>query len=164
MTDERQPIFEAITTLLDPMVVPVYSFVPANEDHPYIFIGELDTEQVENKSQFEIRGFINVIYFSGTNAPIDSYQTALKHINEMKVRLQPYTSFVLPLDGEWGMVFWRKSSDTGIQEITEIERVYTCTVTYEFELTHDLTYWDRVTLDGGTIEAFDCVLDKTFNT
>ena len=156
MKDIRAKIYEAITTRLSQMVVPVYSFVPSNEDSPFIFIELSSLEQIQNKSKFYQLGVVDVELFSGTNTYEGSIQTYVQYMNEIKVRLQPYRAFKLVDD----MTYWRVMNDGGIQQISDTERVYVGTVQYEFEYQQPYTYYDRVINDGGTVEAYECVIGK----
>ena len=125
MEDIRIQLMEWISQQLIPVGVPVYSVVPDDTNFPYIFIGNVSTEELQNKTNFRQQGFVNVeIYFSAGYSILDG----LNLLKEVKALLQPNKGFYPPFFSSWWL-----SSDSGFQAINAGNRVYVATIQYRFE-------------------------------
>lgn len=164
MQDVRSDIIGAIYSLLEPHPLEVYNSTPANTKSPFIFIGRIDLDtQVQNKSNFELVGTVDVEVYTGDNAWTKSLAEPYQWLNEVKLRLQPTVAFVLPLTNQ-SMVRWKLDTDIDFYDISVTEKHYVATITYEFEVWQPLTYPDRVITDGGVVEGYvECVLNKILN-
>jgi len=161
MTDVRADIIGAINTLLADHPLEVFNDVPQNADYPLIFIGNIELNtQVDNKSTYEVQGYVEVHLYTGDKPWQKSLVEPYQWLNNLKVRLQPYVSFVLPLN-DHHMVWWKLDTDTDFNDISVTEKHYVAQVVYQFEIFHNFTYYDRVSNDGGVVENYtDCVLNK----
>lgn len=133
MKDIREPILRQLKLRLDPIGLPVKSFVPNNHKTPYIYIGGINTFQVQNKEAFELQGLITVELWSGTNEWKGSLKQPLKWLDEIKVRLQPTTRTRLDISPYFKMSYLRLENDLGIQQYGQTQRNWVATIEYDFE-------------------------------
>ncbi len=160
MYDNRYNILAALVTRLTPIGLPVYSVVPQDMSQPYIYIGDLFFEEMPYKDGFLLGGTLTVELLTGSNEWLGSIEQPLKWYNDIKLALKPYKKFVL-IDK---MIYMRMDLDTGLEQLTPTDRIYAATLQYEFQLQqskpwHDVVceYVQRVQLDGGTVEAVECL-------
>ncbi len=159
MVDNRTEILNALVTALTPVGLDIYSFVPNDMTKPYIYIGDLFFEELQNKDAARLRGIVTIELVTGTNAWIGSFIKPLEWYNSIKYYIKPFKTATL-LDN---MVYLRLSSDTGLEQINEKERVFVGTLQYEFEIQQEPSiieaYYNRVTADGGIIESLNCLIN-----
>lgn len=158
MIDVRLPIQTELVTLLTPIGIPVYSFVPSNEPNPFIYIGDIETEQLIDKSTFRNIGTVNIELFTGTKQWTSSLEGPLSYLSQIKVLLQPTIKFRLDLrDDGLAMAYWRLYNDTGLFDYTIDQRNYTAIIQYEFEITQTNTD------DYNVVHGIDNVVHNTNN-
>ena len=161
MQELRKEIQRQLTQVLAPIGLDVLSFVPDDHAKPFIYIGDIETQQMPNKSQFELQGTYNVELFTGTQSWVGSLDLPLTYLSNMKLLLQPMGAYVLDLNAIGvGMVRQHLFNDTGLFSVSPTERLYSAILQYEFETTQNQTYFDRVIADGGILEAMQCVLQR----
>ena len=130
MIDSRKAIQEQLVLLLSPIGIPVYSFVPSNEPNPFIYIGDMENEQLIDKTNFRTMGTVSVELFTGTKQWTGSYLSQIKEL------LQPTIKYRLDLRvSGLAMAYWRLFNDTGLFDYTIDQRNYTAIMQYEFEVT-----------------------------
>lgn len=166
MEDNRYEILEALVDRLTPIGLPVYSVVPQDFTKPYIYIGDLFFETLDNKDAFLLGGVLTVELLTGSNEWIGSISVPLSWWNDIKLALKPRKRSVLIPK----MVYMRMSLDTGIEQMTSTARNYIGTLQYEFQLQQGISWADqvcayvqRVLSDGGTIESIECVSPECTN-
>lgn len=157
MKDVRHSILYSLTNVLADVGLPVWSYVPNNTEEPYIFIGDIDTQQLGNKDEFRIGGTFSVELYTGSNEWKGSLETPLEWLYKIKQTLQPNVSSVLELNTIFDMTYLTLEFDSGIQQSTDTKRIYFAQMTYSFETIENQSYVDRVEEDGGTMEAETCL-------
>ena len=140
MRDSRREILKQLIILLEPIGLPVYSVVPDNVPHPFIYIGSIQTQQTLNKQNFEILGTVEVELFTGTNEWSGSLDVPLGYLESIKMILQPSVNFVLPLGSSLWMVWWTLFNDTGLFTISSTEKIYSAVLQYEFEISDNTKF------------------------
>lgn len=111
----------------------VYSFVPNNKENPYIFIG--DIQLTENKTScFTISGTFTIELFTGTSGWTGSIEKPLDISSQIKSLMKPNKGSILDLLPDHKMIFMRMINDSGLQQISNIEKLYINSIQYEFEL------------------------------
>ena len=136
MIDSRKAIQEQLVLLLSPIGIPVYSFVPSNEPNPFIYIGDMENEQLIDKTNFRTMGTVNVELFTGTKQWKGSLEQPYEYLSQIKELLQPTIKFKLDLTASrLSMAYWRLFNDTGLFDYTIDQRNYTAIMQYEFEVT-----------------------------
>ena len=78
MKDTRHNILTAIYDLLDPLGLPVYSIIPDNEPEPFIYLAEIDTQELPGKDFFVYGGTVAVELYTGTQEYTGSLETILQ--------------------------------------------------------------------------------------
>ena len=130
MIDPRKDIMTQLIANLTQIGLPVYNYVPSNEAKPFIFIGQVQLEQLPNKCDFRNGGTVDVILYTGSDGWVGSLEPAYDWINEIKTYLQPTVSYTLLTY----MTFWKIFNDTGLETIDPVKRNYICTLQYSFEV------------------------------
>lgn len=140
MIDPRTDIMTQIVANLTPLGLPIYNIVPSNENKPFIFIGQVQLEQLPNKSKFYNGGTVDVILYTGSSDWTGSLSQAYDWISGIKTNLQPSVSYRL----NDNMTYWKLFNDTGLETIDPVKRNYICTLQYEFEVTLNLASYQVV--------------------
>ncbi len=155
--DPTKSIFKSLYETLSGITgVTTYSFVPNNKENPYIFIG--DIQLIENKvSCFILSGTLTVELFTGTNKHISSLSDALDIATDIKYRMKNDKGSILNLKPSHKMIYMRMVNDSGLENISETEKLYIDSIQYEFELQQLPGYMDRVDSAGGIVESPNCI-------
>lgn len=119
---------------LDPLGIPVFSFVPSNQSGLFIYMGNISTYESQLKDDFLITGILNVTLYTGTNEWIGSLKEPLQYFNDIKVALQPTKGDVLDLEPDFSMIYFKLYGDNGVQQITPTDRIYVGNIQYEFQI------------------------------
>lgn len=135
MRDPRRELLTELVTVLTPIGLPVYSFVPDQTEEPYIFIGEvLQEENNVNKDDFNTINIFSVELYTGTNEWTDSLLIPLGWINDIKIALQPYKGYVMDIGPIFNMVYLRLENDQGLTQGDAVKKIYYCFMQYECEI------------------------------
>lgn len=136
MQDPRLAMLTTLKFMLDPIGLPVYSVVPSNSAEPFIYIGEIETQQDVNKDHFQLSGTFNVELYTGSNAYTGSLTDPLTWLNQIKEIMQPNRSSVLDLGPQFIMQYLLLFNDTGLNQYSSDEKLYNAIVQYEFMMTN----------------------------
>jgi len=133
-----------------------YSFVPNNKKNHYIFIG--DVQLIEKQvSCFVVAGSFTVELYTGTNGWTGSLTTPFDIAATIKSKIKPNNNSILDLSPSHTMIFMRMINDSGLQQISDTEKLYINTIQYEFELQQNPGYTERVIANNGELENPDCI-------
>lgn len=134
MRDPRFKILEQLTGRLDPLTVPTYSVIPNDVHDPFIYIGDVQLSEVQNKSGFTLEGFVTVELHGGSNEWVGSIAPLLTELDNIKSVLQTVKGDKLDLHPLFNMVYWTLSSDSGLLQYSSTERLYVATLQYTFKI------------------------------
>lgn len=134
MRDPRFRILEQLTARLSGLDTDVYSVLPANTATPFIYIGEVQLGEVENKSKFTLEGFVTVELYGGSQEWVGSIAPLLTELDNIKVALQTDKSDTLDLTPLFDMIYWKLSSDSGLLQYDTTDRLYVATLQYTFKV------------------------------
>lgn len=157
MKDSRHSIYEQLFDLLKPVGVPTYSVIPNNIDKPFIYLGDIQFTEGQDKSGFLVTGFASIELYSGSNEWTGSLVPLLDNLYMIKYYLQPSKGFTLDLSPFFSMAYWTLSSDTGLLQYSTTERLHVATLQYRFALKEATGFATRVATDNGIMEALACI-------
>ncbi len=157
MKDPRYNIYEELVNTLSVVGTPAYTVIPSNSDKPFIYLGDIQFSEIQDKSGFLTEGFASIELYSGSNEWVGSIEPLLNTLFEIKYYLQPYKGSVIDLKPEFDMVYWKLSSDTGLIQYSTTERLHVATLQYTFKIKEAEGYISRVLRDDGIIEAINCL-------
>ncbi len=160
MQDNRFDILSALVEVLKPIGLQVYSYVPNDMTKPYIYIGDIFFEELPNKDAFRLLGYVTIELITGSNEWLGSLKQPMEWYNDIKMAIKPRKTTVLIEN----MVYLRLDLDSGVQQFSESQRVYSATLQYEFQIQQAETWADnvdayinRVINYGGIVEASECL-------
>ncbi len=156
MKDIRTQFLKKIYKDLQGVGIPVYSVIPNNEPNPFIYIGDITSGEIANKSQFHTSGTVTVEMFTGTEVYVGSLIEPLSYYNSIKWILKPTKNYTPALYG-FNISTWNLDADSGLQQFSSTERMFVGTLLYNFTSTEHQGYIDRVESNGGTITSIDCI-------
>ena len=126
MEDVRKQLIGEIKSRLDVIGIPVFSVVPNDYTLPYIFIGNITTTEIENKSAFFIEGLVSIeLYVQAEYSLVAAWDL----LDQIKQNLQTVKGDKLPNLSKWNL-----DNDTGLQLVSEADRVYMATLQYRFKI------------------------------
>lgn len=157
MKDPKYKIYKELVGLLGTIDTPVYTVIPANSDKPFVYLGDIQLTEIQNKSQFFIEGFVSIELYSGSNGYVGSLKPLLDTLYQIKYYLQPNKGFVIDLTPQFSVSYWKLSSDSGLIQYSITERLHVATLQYTFKLLEASGFASRVDSDNGIMEALDCI-------
>ncbi len=135
MRDPRFVILEQLNSKLSTLLIPVYSVIPDDTPTPFVYIGDIQLSEIQNKTHFQLGGFATIEVYSGTNAWVGSIAPLLTSLDNIKVALRPNKNSVLDLSPKFNMSYWKLQSDTGLIQYSTTERLFVATLQFSFEIT-----------------------------
>lgn len=138
MKDPKGKILTALTTLLTPVGLPVYSVIPDNTDSPFIYIGDIELNEIPNKSEFTNNGSVAIELYSGSSKWTDTIAPLLIYVNDIKMAIKPTKSYVLDLEPDFSCVTWFMQYDSGLTEYSTTERLFIDRIQMEFNIIDNL--------------------------
>ena len=154
--DPTKAILKALFETLEPVGLPVYSFVPNDTSNPYIFIGDIQLNENQTAC-FIVSGTFTVELYTGSNSWVNSLDVPLTWAQDIKTALKQDKGSVLDVNPTHTMIYMRMDNDSGLQQYSNIERLFVDTIQYEFELQQNTGYVYRVEQAGGIVDNPECV-------
>lgn len=157
MKDPRNRLLRQLVSRLTPVGLPIFSTVDLNSANPYIYIGDIQLSEVDNKTTWMQSGTFTVELFTGTSAWTGSLLEPISWIFDIKNALQTIKTDVLELDPTHQMIYMKLQNDSGLQNYSSSQKMYIGSLIYEFQIIELVYYEERVENDGGTIESITCI-------
>jgi len=157
LKDIRRILSNRLYDMLSVVDISTYNVLPENVDNPFIYIGVINTNDYPNKCDFIIDGTVDIEVHTGSNGWNGSMEQLYEYLAEVKSILQPSKGYVIDLGTSHDMILWKMQTDTGLVVYDPINRLMSCTMTYEFDIVQKIGYEDRVEADDGTVESISCV-------
>ena len=134
MRDPRFVILEQVTDILKSLDSKVYSVIPDDTSGMFVYIGDIQLAEIQNKTAFTLEGFVSVELYSGTNEWVGSKAPLYTELDNIKSLLQPVKGFVLDLSPKFAMAYWKIISDVGLIQYSTTAKVFTATIQYGFSI------------------------------
>lgn len=134
MKDPRFKILEQLFNRLEPLDTPVYSVLPDNTAHPFIYIGDVQLSETQCKDQFTYEGFVTVELHGGSQIWVGSIAPLLTELGNIKEALNANKQDRLDLSPGFYQPVWRLSSDAGLIQYSSTERLYVATLQYSMKI------------------------------
>ena len=138
MIDLRYEMMKALKTRLDfvDASLEVFSDIPDDYPNPFIYLGNIQYEEIQNKDNFLYRGIVTVELYTGTSKWIGSIKEPIDWLNTINYRMKTSkTDF--PTIPYFRLGMWKLSSNTGLQRISTTEKLYVGTIQYSFEANYN---------------------------
>ena len=136
MADLRYEMLKALKGKLSSIssTLKVFSDIPSSYPHPFIFLGDITVEEIQNKSNFLYRGIVTIELYTGTTGWQGSIKEPIGWLNSINTELKSSKSEKLDI-ANFNISVWNLTSNTGLQNISTTEKLYTGVIQYRYEAT-----------------------------
>lgn len=133
LTDYRKELTTQIYQLLSG-ITNVYSIIPDDTSHPFVYIGSIDNSFEPVKDSYRQSGIISLQYFTGfeQSGSLSNYYDTLSLIKEA---LKPSLTYVIDLsEVDWDMIYWRLESETTQSSINSSEKIFSTLLQFKYDV------------------------------
>jgi hypothetical protein len=132
LKDHKTILLQKLVALLAPIGLPVLSIIPDSHPKPFIFIGEIESDQSGAKGNFVLTGGFVVELYTGSQEWTGSLEQPLKWSSDIKEALQPVADNTIDIGPDFQMVFLKMGYDSGLIQYDTANRYFNNRIQYEY--------------------------------